>query len=206
MKFVCVYKKDPKNTYGLDYVQKLYNAFLLYTDLPISDFVCLSDDPFVINHVSLTRNYPTWWSKMELFAPEFQEDIFYVDLDTIITNDIQPLLNKCEALDTVIMLEDFYYSNRLASGVMWLPKQYRDIVWKEWIKNPQGIMEQCGHLGDQKFIGDMYQDCATTFQSFTNEIISYKKHILNDLQTGVESIICYHGRPRPRDTNWSINK
>lgn len=203
MKFVCVYKTKFKGDYGVDYVEKLYESFQKYTNLNVSDFVCLSDDPNVPNLTPLEHKWEGWWAKMELFRPDFEEDIFYVDLDTIIKGDIQPLLDKCATIDKPIMLSDFYFPQRLASGIMWLPKEYRSKVWDKWIDSPESIMKICGHYGDQKFIGEIYKGDALRFQDFTNEIISYKGHVKRGLAKGDETIICYHGKPRPRETNWS---
>lgn len=202
-KFVCVYKKKKNGDYGIDYVQKLYEAFQEHTDMELSSFVCLSDDEGVPNQVELKYNWEGWWSKMELFRPEFTDDIFYIDLDTVIKGYFQPLLDKCETIRKPIMLSDFYFRERLASGVMWLPVEYRADIWERWIKDPEAIMRECGHYGDQKFIGEVYKDHAVRFQSITNEIISYKAHVKKGLAKGDETIICYHGKPRPRDTNWS---
>src|SRR5690554_518752 len=189
MKFVCVYKTKFKGDYGVDYVEKLYESFQKYTDLNVSDFVCLSDDSSVPNHVPLEYQWEGWWAKMELFRPDFEEDIFYVDLDTIIKGNIQPLLDKCMTIDKPIMLSDFYFPQRLASGIMWLPKEYRSKIWYRWVDSPESIMKICGTYGDQKFIGEIYKDDALRFQDFTNEIISYKGHVKRGLSKGDETII-----------------
>ncbi|KMU44917.1 hypothetical protein SEEN2TTA_06911, partial [Salmonella enterica subsp. enterica serovar Newport str. Pond080-2TTA] len=31
-----------------------------------------------------------WWAKIELFRPDVEDDLFFLDLDTVITGDITP--------------------------------------------------------------------------------------------------------------------
>lgn len=33
-----------------------------------------------------------WWAKIELFRPDITDDLFYLDLDTVIAGDIRPIL------------------------------------------------------------------------------------------------------------------
>ncbi len=215
VKFICVLHKKPGSHYDVDYVQRLFEGFKKYSGLPEDNFHCLSNVQNVPNWIPL--RYPNewegWWSKMELFRPDLFDtithDIFYVDLDTIITGDISQIIKKCSEIPNPVMLKDFYFRHRLASGVMYLPASCRGSIWEKWVANPRQIAEDCGTYGDQKFIGDQLslntERKPLMFQNIFPEewFISYKAHVKKGLNNGDERILCYHGRPRPRETGWS---
>ena len=193
-----------------EYVQRIANS------IPKEyEFVCLSDDPSVPGYIPLERGYRKWWSKMELFRPDIlKDDIFYVDLDTIITGDISEELEYFSQLGSYLMLSDFYFPDRLASGVMFIPPYLRRMVWNAWLDgSPNKIMNS--YRGDQDFLGELLNPYARRFDEIYPDLIcSYKAHIAKshpkhivpyDVDTSQSKIICFHGKPRPKDVGWSIS-
>ncbi len=201
----CVLKypnlnESKKNIYTLEYVNKLYTGITSNSNKNTNiNFVCLSNDNKC--NTKLIYDWPGWWSKMELFRPDIQEDILYMDLDTIIYSDLSPIYDMCANNPFPIMIAPFH--TEVGSGVMWLPKKYRQIVWKKWISNPNYWINKYKKSGDQGFIYDIYKPIVLLFQDIIPGcIVSFKEHCKNYVPDNA-IIICYHGKPKPHETNWS---
>jgi hypothetical protein len=91
LKIATVFRSG--GTYTQAHVDNIYNSCKKYIKADF-EFYCLTDMPneFTnknINKVTLQHNWPIYWSKMELFKPgvfPIDSNIFYIDLDTLITN------------------------------------------------------------------------------------------------------------------------
>lgn len=162
----------------------------------IDNLVCLSDVLVEgVPTILLNHDWPAWWAKMEMFRPDIHGDIFFIDLDTVITGDISDLIN----IGKTTMLKDFYH-NRLASGLMYITESDRRKVWDAWYYEPEYHMARCGRYGDQMIIGEILHDAATWQNELPNRVISYKADYLKD-KSKLEkaAIVCFHGKPRPWD-------
>jgi|AntRauTorcE11897_2_1112592.scaffolds.fasta_scaffold52834_1 hypothetical protein len=211
MKIVCVYKTG--GDFDKDYVIALHNSLKNYG----YDFVCLTDAwdvPHYIRQVQLKYNLPGWWSKLELFDRDNwiigEEDILYFDLDTVILDDISDLIHATKNTNEMIMLKDFYFPKKLASGVMYIPNKVKDIIFNEFINCADQAMIM--FKGDQDFIADTIRINSILYTTFPDiipdYIASYKCHIfktypkhITPLEVNIKKskIICYHGKPRPKD-------
>ncbi|MDX1532641.1 MAG: hypothetical protein R3230_00380 [Nitrosopumilaceae archaeon] len=205
---VCVYKTG--GDFDAEYVEKLYDK--IGNDY---DFVCLTDANDIAERVPtlpLEFGWPKWWSKMEIFKPgQFEgSDILYFDLDTVIVSDEIDDLYDATDHNNMIMLSDFYFPKNLASGIMYIPYEYNEIFWNEFIKNPQKIIND--YRGDQDFLCDVIHKHELVVdrwdQILPDYIASYKTNIikkyprhLKPLQVDAtkSKIICFHGKPRPKD-------
>jgi len=171
------------------------HVYRLKKMLPGRMLYCLSDirlNSSVVT-ISLKYDWAGWWSKMELFRPDFVCDWFYVDLDTTITGDISDMLN----VGRTHMLSDFYRPERPASGLMYLTPDDRARVWNEWIKDPHGHMARAGTLGDQAFIRTVLGDGVARWQdTLPGQVVSYKVHCREDIPSDAR-VVCFHGKPRP---------
>ena len=136
-----------------------------------------------------------WWSKMNLFSPELEQyrPFLYLDLDTAVVGHYTELMNQGNHF---ITLEDFYHDGKLASGLMWIPRDSIKVkqVWDEWIKNPGAHMKR--FRGDQDFIRTV-TTADLFWQDVTPKVSSFKPKTgkLNQLPEGV-SVVCFHGKPR----------
>lgn len=198
VKIFCVLRQSP--VYGVDYVERLMAQAKVYA--PGVPFYCISDVPVPCERVYMQKSWPGWWSKMELFRPDIEGDIFFLDLDTIICDQIWDLLNVGE----LTMLTDFYQPARLASGLLYLPESARRDVWRRFVRNAHGWMGQYKRGGDQAFIESCYGTKPLRWQEvFPNRVVSYKAHKLasNGVPEGT-GIICFHGIPKPRDVDWRV--
>jgi hypothetical protein len=159
----------------------------------VPGLVCFSDVPIDgVKCIPLSQGWPGWWSKMELFGPGIDGDILHIDLDTTVRN-IEPFLK----VGKTTLLSDFYFSNYLASGLMYIKQSDKNHVYREFLKNPQGIMAKYTKpplIGDQGFLNSVLK--AQRWQDvLPGRVVSYKVHGLeNDAD-----IVCFHGKPRPWD-------
>jgi hypothetical protein len=210
----CVLRRSAD--YDVDYVARLRDGVAAH--LPAAHrFVCLSDVPVPCERFPLVHDWPGWWAKMELFRPDVGGDLLYFDLDTVITGDLAGLAG----VGRLTMLSDFYWPERVASGVMYLPQADRAWVWRHWIADPAGHMERAGRfddrraIGDGKILGRLLGDRPTRFQDLLpGQIVSYKVDVRQATGRRFERgrgvlpagarVVCFHGQPRPRDIGWQL--
>lgn len=184
MKIACVLK--PSQEYDTDYVDHFLNG--LRKQLDSYEFLLIGGS-----------EYPGWWSKLELFRPDIKGDLLYFDLDTMIVGNLDDIL----AINTLTVLSDFNVPNRMASGMMFIPEHERGNIWEEWIKDPDGHMHQWGGHGDGGFLSQFWEGAARWQDLVPGQIVSYKNHCM-EIVPYEARVVCFHGRPRPRDVHWKL--
>ena len=197
-KVVCVLKSG--GIYTPEYVERLKKSCL---ENGVDSFLCLTDIPQVseiCDTIDLVSGFPGWWSKLEIFKLPLGRYV-YIDLDTIINNDITEILTYPH---TFTMLKDFNKKvSRPASGVMaWGDKDFSYIHdnFKESMIERYDP-RRGGSLGDQAYISDTLKFKPDYLQTlFPGSVSSYKWDTYETKQQS--KIICYHGRPRPHETGW----
>lgn len=171
-------------------------------------FVCFTDavDTVAaagIETVPLTVGWPGWWSKLNLFAPAFAGDLFYLDLDTIIVGPLADLAG----IGRLAIMRDVYRPYGLQSSVMVIPQAEKAAVWERFIANPDAHMDCHRVGGDQTFLETLWLDRATRFQdALPGQIVSYKADRVweRGVPDGARAVV-FHGRPRPREIGWELN-
>lgn len=151
----------------------------------------------------LKNNWKGWWSKMNLFSPELDSyrPFLYLDLDTVVLNELRTILPDTEKEKDFIMLRDFYKSHKAASGLMWFPEISNKVnnIWEQWIAKGN----TSNFRGDQDFI-NIIENPDYYWQDFTDKITTFKpKEWLRKLQ-GKETIVCFHGKPRIHEAAKSV--
>lgn len=184
MKIACVLK--PSHEYDTDYVEHFLRG--LQRNLDKYEFMLISGS-----------EWPGWWSKMQLFSPEITGDLLYFDLDTVITGPLTDIL----AVDKLTVLSDFNVPNRMASGMMFIPEDERGYIWEHWIKSPDEHMAQWRGHGDGGFLSQFWEGAARWQDLLPGQIVSYKNHC-KDMVPEDARVVCFHGRPRPRDVGWKL--
>lgn len=208
--------------YGADYVNKLYSAVKRNTTLPFK-FHCFTEDTSGIRHEVkchplVFTDLQTWWNKLYLFSDQIDipigEKIFYIDLDTLITGNIDNLLQV--NAKKLIGLRDFYHgiaksASLLASGLMaWTHGKYTK-VWTEFRKNPTAAIHLMNPHGDQKWIEHMVPNHLYWQTLYPSKVISFKVHCRAGLPKDA-AIVCFHGEPsipesitkHTKDWKWNI--
>ncbi|GAA3897972.1 hypothetical protein GCM10022405_24070 [Gibbsiella dentisursi] len=183
-----------------EHVQRLHAQFHNLPSICLSDVTVPGVDTF-----PLRFNWPGWFSKMELFNPDLiHDDILYFDLDTQIV--INPEIYLYD--DHFRMLSDFYHPDKPASGMMFIPHNFKAYIWSAWIDAPLKWISEC--WGDQDVLEKI---CGREVARFDSSVKSYKLHVAGPgmpgwhptssegcgtIPTGT-SILCFHGKPRPWD-------
>jgi hypothetical protein len=195
----CVYRSG--GTYTQSWVIRLAEA--VERNMSAHRFVCLTDlnlslEQWNIETVPLTENWPGWWSKIELFRPGlFAGPVLYIDLDSLITGDLDRLLDTSGSLR---MVGDFLTSGSHNSSVMAWTGDMREI-YDRFRADPVGFRTQYdrrtdGRIGDQAFIEDVAADAGYGPTAFKAGVVaSYKLHAQLDPPAG-SSIVTFHGRPK----------
>jgi hypothetical protein len=90
---VCVLRSGGKVGYDASWVEKLQRAVDRNLSQP-HRFVCLSDCEVSCERIALENIGKGFWSKMQLFKPNlFIGPVLYLDLDTVICNNIDPIVD-----------------------------------------------------------------------------------------------------------------
>ena len=175
---VCVLRSGGE--YGPEHVRWLARQ--------VPGLVCLSDVPVAgVEVVPLRHGWPGWWSKLELFSGAIFGDLMFYDLDTVV---LKPLPVPTETT----VLRDFYYPERMGSGLMYIAQADKSRVWDAWTSDTAGHMRRAGGGGDQAFLDGLigsaqkWQDIAPVY--------SYKVHCRRGVPDGA-AVVCFHGKPRP---------
>ena len=186
--------------------------------------VCLTDAAHIngVKTAPLLFDFPGWWSKLELFNPEHpilgKQDLLYFDIDTVITGNLQELMDT--ATDFT-MLSGLSYTNQCNSSIMYIPYHIKQQVWDTFMQNPQHHMDTCNTpecWGDQGFLSRHTQPLQWQ-QLLPNRIYSYKVDIATPQMLGYEAkrsngrhlqtpptdaiVVCFHGYPSPWKTGLS---
>lgn len=215
--------------YDIDYVQKLksavdrnlskpYNFYVLTThpqlvDIPNVNVIPLEEDPLIVT------DRGKWWYKTRLFdTHRWQGRILYLDLDTVIINNIDKLF-EYETNEFVICQDFNRHGNKdyhvCNSSVMCFDANRYTNFFEEWKNNQLGIMKK--HKGDQDWITEMLGGSKKWWPY--EWVMSFKWEVLNGglerlgttnykgKETKVSqdtSVLVFHGKPNPEDVTEPI--
>jgi len=153
----------------------------------------------------LKQGWPRWWSRMILYSPEVEylRPFLYLDLDTAVINSIENIFNLVTDETKYITLEDFGQHNRLATPVVWFPKQSARVtsVWNAWMKQTQTPPGRMDYFLRNVTRQDLF------WQQITNTIINFKprsKDLLQKVNKDT-NLVLFHGQPRIFDAAKTIN-
>jgi len=172
-------------------------------------FIVLSNDPTLpsyLNVVPLMHRWPSWWCKIELFAPSnfnrFSR-IIYFDLDTIILGNIDPLLSSSE---NILVIRDFY-TQQMSTGVLAWNRGALDVLHTEFLGREMEVT--LTHVGDQDWLRDCVPThCVRYIQDVQPGTYSYKVHCSTGHPPLNAKIVCFHGSPFIQDVKdpWVIKE
>lgn len=192
MTIACVLKLG--GHYTREWVHALKRGLAKHA--PPHDFVCLTDDCGVspVWRVPLKHPWPSWWSKLNLFAPgQFTGPTVYLDLDTLVVSDLSDL---CSYTGDFAMLSDFYRPKVAQSGVMlWTPNRKTEAMYETFRDDAAAYMKQ--FRGDGEYLRSSYPGIGPQRiqEMFDGQVVSYKVHAREGPPDGAR-LVCGHGRPR----------
>lgn len=189
--------------YDAEWVAKLQRGVARHLSQP-HKFVCLSDVDVPCERIPLKHDWPHWWAKIEMFAPDvINGETLYLDLDTIITGQMDAFIERCRDY-YFCMLKNLNDEEMVGSGVMWFADKAPEGVYETFLQAPERTMEfyrtakEGSYMGDQAHIWDSLDRKVDAVSH--PSLRSYKRHCRNGLPAGT-SIVAFHGRPRPTEIN-----
>jgi hypothetical protein len=222
---VC-FKWGPKFT--AEYVNNLYRAVQRNTTIE-HRFICYTDDPQDVE--CETRPFlidlPVWWYIIGLTNPEHEhnEQLIYMDLDTIITGNIDHILSLDKPFATI---SDFGWTSGLQTAYIMWNRSVRDSVWEyfttkykpadysrldcdytKWGGTNQFLEECMGVVRINKNPIPAIQNAPPVVRLqdvYPGECVSYKAQHLQNVQQLDNKIkmVFFHGKPQPHevDNDW----
>ncbi len=170
-------------------------------------FVCYTDqvaDLAGIEMVELEKNYPGWWSCVELW--KHQGPTIAIGLDTMVLKNIDNLLKvACHVPeDEFFLLDSFFHPGEFINGMQ---------IWNgdwSWLYDQFDFEKESKlHRGDENYQIETLQARGVDlepiqeyFEGICNYKLHYKKGLVKD-----PSIVIFHGRPKPWQTSlWKMVK
>lgn len=211
LRVICVKWGD---AYNWEWVTKLKKMVERNLTIP-HDFVCMTDSFDDAPDGQLLErcepNLPTWWAKLGLFAPDkFPGLNLYLDLDVIITGNIDDMVRENAGHHYLHAPDDFSYSlvnpkqgigaqtRRLLGGpgtvnssvMIWRGNAARDAFSKF---RPEKMKEL---HGDQNWITQcLWPDKLRLLTP--GWVCSYKYHVQQGTDEQNAPIVVFHGNPKP---------
>jgi hypothetical protein len=164
-------------------------------------FVCLTDIAVDCETRLFWKDWPGWWSKLEVFRTGlFVEPTVYFDLDTVIVGPLDDLVLG----HRFTVLDDWLHPGEINSSLMAWEGDLGSI-YRAFERDPARFIQDYrtrGRWGDQDFIRDHTPIEPDRWQDrHPGKMVSFKKHVLpmGRIPDGAV-IVSFHGRPRP----WQI--
>ncbi len=208
---VCILKSG--GVYQPHHVETLRT--MVERHLPTNhQFVCLSDvEPSAFTSkvwvLPLVKNWPGWWSKIEMFNDETYampgDRILYFDLDTIILGSLKEIAERKERF---IIMGDVYRRPPRACAIqfqssmmMWNARELTAIYAQFGRGNPLAIMQRYKVIGDQGWIQSITQNSAALWEKvLPGQVVSYKRDC-QPLPPAGTRVVIFHGHPKP----WQVS-
>jgi len=210
--------------YDAEYVNKLYNGVKRNCTLDY-EFVCLTEDSRGIDPnvkiIDLPPGLSGWWNKPYIYSAELpiKGTILYLDLDVIISNNIDKLFTYqpgrwCTIRDFTRAMKPNW--PKYNSSVVRFETGQLDYLWTKFRKDAKEIQRK--YFGDQDYLfaetrtdqAFLYPDSWT--QSWKWEVRknrefapggtrgNRKLKVIEDVVPRVECCVCvFHGDPNPHN-------
>jgi hypothetical protein len=165
-------------------------------------FVCFSDIEIEgVEVIPLTDDLPGWWSKIEMFKHDLGK-VFYLDLDTVIIDDITHMV-KYDHKFSVLRNLSSKADSRIGSGIMaWSGDQSH--IYHDFMKDPDRHMRECttsSNWGDQGYLQHYLNGKWEYLQDiFPAQMGSYKFDFAQGNPWRGARIVIFHGAPKPWET------
>lgn len=185
----CLLSKGPKRFYDASHVERLCKMVAEHVEQPYR-FLCLTNtnEHVSCESLSLVKNWPGWWSKIEFFCPGLfkgeRDRVLYLDLDVTITGKLDDLADYPAPF---VICRDFLKLGFNSSVMVW-DAGYADTIYTLF---NDSVMERL--TGDQNWI----QEVMPNAQVFPKRwCISYKRSLVEGRPADMR-VLVYHGDPKP---------
>ena len=191
--------------YPAKYVNNLLHGVEKHTTIPF-EFHCFTeenkglDSSITIHGLPHKLPGPGWWQKLYMFSKEAELEgrVLYVDLDTLVTGNIDHIVQHNEGF---VVLEDFYkklFPNvkhyDVGSGILSWTVGDHVPLWEEFIKNPADVVRKWHPHGDQKWIQANQFPRLYWQDLYPNHFVSFKVHCKKGLPDNAR-LVSFHGSP-----------
>ena len=213
MNFACVCYGEK---YSVEYVQKLYNMVQRNTTIEHNFFIFTDNMEMKIDgHVNI-RTFPEtlngWWNKMQLFRDVLEGDTLYMDLDVVITGNIDCFFNYETEADFIGM-NDFNPDTKIfnSSVFKFKPEAMKSKLWQpftndriKWLRfsGDQNVISDLikGHPGTKSFPDSWTQ----SYKWYDRKGKRYHKGKWTFEHNGESLVTVFHGEPNPHqsDMDW----
>ena len=213
MNFACVCYGEK---YSVEYVQKLYNMVQRNTTIEHNFFIFTDNMEMKIDgHVNI-RTFPEtlngWWNKMQLFRDVLEGDTLYMDLDVVITGNIDCFFNYEPEADFIGM-NDFNPDTKIfnSSVFKFKPEAMKSKLWQpftddrtKWLRysGDQNVISDLiiGHPGTKSFPDSWTQ----SYKWYDRKGKRYHKGKWTFEHNGESLVTVFHGEPNPHqsDMDW----
>jgi len=178
--------------YTKEWVYRIKRSLERNSTVPFN-FFCMTNENLLGIQTLPLYNESGWWAKMELCRPDIKGIVHYMDLDTIITGNVDFFLNETESL----LYQDWLWEDQKESAVFCLNEEHRRTVWEFWEKDPRSHM--FNFFGD----GRVYNFCIgkqvrSIQEKHPNRLFTWKKTNKESLPMGCK-ILSFSGNPKPTD-------
>lgn len=187
---------------GAEYVAKIVDGIKANMPPHVAlKFVCVTDDPESlpegVEAKPVDPGIAGWWNKITLFRPgafEPGEQVFYIDLDAIVTGD----LGDFAAYDgDFAIMRDAFRSEHMQSACMSWRAGSLDHVWTRW--DGAGRPQHHPH-GDQAWIQMMQPEADYWQDMCPGQLVSFKADCMKQGRIPDDArIVMFHGKPRPHE-------
>ena len=212
--------------YSIVYVENLYNMLQRNCSYRVNLHVLTEADRQLPDHVikhsleeipAITSERQYWWYKMQLFGLRITGPVLYLDLDTVLVNNIDWVwhLNP----DKFYAIRDFKYlwkpaTTTINSSIMiWNPEKYNWILDHFNKESISKIIKQ--YPGDQDYISTLIvstrdfeylpADIALSWRwqavdgGFDYKTRKYKQPNAGTSTNEKTSFLVFHGKPKPHE-------
>lgn len=166
----------------------------------------------------------SWWYKMQLFnSAHYQGNLFYIDLDTIILEDLGWVFSH--STDYFWTIRDFKYLQRntvstMNSSVMWFNTEKFGWVYDKFVNEhlptimrtypgDQDYLEAVINHNQRRFL-DITKFASFRWQAYRGGM-NWQTRQPNKPDAGTNippgtSVLVFHGKPKPHEVNCPIVK
>jgi len=203
--------------YDTRHLQAIYNALQINAGWD-GDFVCLTDQPELVEQcgieaLSMEHNWPSWWSKIELFKPNlFGGPVIYLDLDTLVLGPLHELKRTvARKRSEPLLLRGYHPTSQrydlAATGIMAWQSGQMEAVYHAFVDRYSRLVElgksvdQYIKGGDQGFVRQYVNPKRKLQDVLPPNYIAFKRQVRQsprpvEQELSGARLLAWSGRPR----------